>query len=109
MWNAIKINRYKQQLASYRYPNESIQTEYDGTLFKVLKESRNNVYVFEHANRTHNEFLLTGTGLQNFHIRLMARNYEWSAERDIFVMDEKPYPLTVDSFWTITLKVTPLQ
>ena len=100
---------YKQQLASYRYPNESIQTEYDGTLFKVLKESRNNVYVFEHANRTHNEFLLTGTELQNFHIRLMARNYEWSAERDIFAMDEKPYPLPVDSLWTITLKVTPLQ
>jgi len=100
---------YKRQLASYRYPNDSIQTEYAGTLFKVLKESRYNVYVFEHANRTHNEFLLTGTELQNFHIRLMARNYEWSEQQELFVMDEKPYPLPVDSLWTITLKVTPLQ
>ena len=100
---------FKRQLASYRFPNESIKTEYRGTLYKVLKESRKNIYIFEHANKTHNEFLLTGTDLQNFHIRLMARNYEWSTKKNLFVIDEKPYPLPSDSLWTISLKVTPLE
>ena len=101
--------QFKRQLASYRFPNEAIKTEYRGTLYKVLKESRKNIYIFEHANKTHNEFLLTGTDLQNFHIRLMARNYTWSTEKNLFVIDEKPYPLPSDSLWTISLKVTPLE
>jgi len=100
--------QFKSQLASYRYPNESIQTEYRGTLFKILKESRSNVYVFEHANRTHNEFLLTGTDLQNFHVRLVVRNYKWNETKQQFIIDEKPYPLPPDSLWTITFKVRPL-
>ena len=101
--------QFKRQLSSYRFPNEAIKTEYRGTLYKVLKESRKNIYIFEHANKTHNEFLLTGTDLQNFHIRLMARNYEWSKEKDLFVIAEKAYPLPSDSLWTISLKVTPLE
>ena len=101
--------QFKQQLASYRFPGNRPQIEYQGTLFKILRESRKNVYVFEHANRTHNEFLLTGTDLQNFHIRLMARNYEWSKSKELFVIDEKAYPLPADSLWTLTLKVTPLE
>jgi len=101
--------QFKRQLASYRFPNEAIKTEYRGTLYKVLKESRKNIYIFEHANKTHNEFLLTGTDLQNFHVRLMARNYEWSTEKNLFVIAEKPYPLPSDSLWTISLKVTPLE
>jgi len=101
--------QFKRQLASYRFPSESIRTEYRGTLFKVLKESRKNIYIFEHANKTHNVFLLTGTDLQNFHVRLMARNYTWSESKNLFIMDEREYPLPDDSLWTITLKVTPLE
>jgi len=99
----------KRQLASYRFPNESIRTEYRGTLYKVLKESRKNVYMFEHANKTHNVFLLTGTDLQNFHVRLMARNYTWSEEKKLFIIDEKNYPIPNDSLWTVTLNITPLE
>jgi len=111
--NYVECNQktaiFKQQLASYRYPNDTLRIEYRGTMFKVLKESRKNTYMFEHANKTHNEFLLTGTDLQNFHIRLMARNYEWSVLEEAFIMDEKPYPLPSDSLWTISLMVTPLE
>ena len=101
--------QFKRQLASYRYPNDPMRIEYNGTLFKTLRDSRKNVYLFEHATRTHNEFLLTGTELQNFHIRLVARNYEWSDEKKQFVIDEKAYPLPPDSLWTLMLMVTPLQ
>ena len=103
-----KSARYKTQLASYRYPNEKIETEYEGTLFKVLKEEHSNIYIFEHAQKTHNEFLLTGTELQNFHIRLVSRNYKWNESKQLFEIHEKPYPLHEDSLWTLGLKVKPL-
>ena len=100
--------RFKQQLASYRYPGNQPKIQYRGTLYKILKESRKNVYVFEHANKTHNEFLLTGTDLQNFHIRLMSRNYKWSVPKEQFEIDERAYQMPADSLWTLSLKVTPL-
>ena len=96
---------YKNQLASYRYPSEPIRTEYDGTLFKVLKNVRRSRYMFEQSTRTHNEFLLTGTQLQNFHVRLMQRNYIWDADRETFEIVETPYLLPDESLWTIQLAV----
>ena len=99
---------YKNQLASYRYPSEPIRTEYQGTLFKVLKEERRNRYLFEQGNRTHNEFLLTSTQLQNFHLRLVSRNYKWDETLAKFVITDIPYSLPDESLWTIQLLVNEL-
>ena len=104
-----KAASYKNQLASYRYPSEPIIQEYDGTLFKTLKNERRNKYLFEQSTRTHNEFLLTSSKLQNFHMRLMQRNYEWDADLDRFKITEEPYPLPHESLWTMQLAVKPLQ
>lgn len=100
---------YKNQLASYRYPSEPIRTEYDGTMFKVLKNVRRSRYMFEQSTKTHNEFLLTGSELQNFHVRLMQRNYTWDVELDKFDIRETPYLLPDESLWTVQLAVKPLQ
>lgn len=100
---------FKHQLASYRYPNEPIITQYDGTLYRVLKHERRNRYMFEQSTRTHNVFLLTGTQLQNFHIRLMQRNYEWVDDLQQFKICEEPYKLPEESLWTMQLLITPLQ
>ena len=104
-----KSATYKNQLASYRYPSEKIIQEYDGTLYKIIKNSRQNRYLFEQSTRTHNEFLLTGSKLQNFHMRLMQRNYKWDVDLDRFIITEEPYPLPHESLWTIQLAVKPLQ
>ena len=99
---------YKNQLASYRYPKEPMTTEFNGTLFRTLKNTRQSRYLFEQSTRTHNEFLLTGSELQNFHIRLRQRNYEWDEEREAFEITEIAYPLPPESLWTLQLAVTPL-
>jgi len=104
-----KAASYKNQLASYRYPSEPIIQEYDGTLYKILKNERRNKYLFEQSTRTHNEFLLTGSKLQNFHLRLMQRNYEWDSDLDKFKITEEPYPLPNESLWTIQLAIKPLR
>jgi len=99
----------KNQLASYRYPHERMKCEYDGTLYKVLKETRKNRYMFEQSTKTHNEFLLTSTQLQNFHVRLMQRNYKWDAVQNTFEISEVPYALPEESLWTLQLAIKPLQ
>ena len=104
-----KSATYKNQLASYRYPSDPIIQEYDGTMYKLLKNVRRNRYLFEQSTRTHNEFLLVGSKLQNFHLQLMQRNYEWSADLDKFIITEEPYPLPKESLWTIQLAVKPLR
>lgn len=104
-----KFSSYRNQLASYRYPNEPIIQEYDGTMFRVLKNVRRNRYMFEQSTKTHNEFLLTGSKLQNFHLRLMQRNYKWDAETEVFNISEVPYKLPTESLWTIQLAIKPLR
>ena len=104
-----KFSSYRNQLASYRYPNEPIIQEYDGTMFRVLKNVRRNRYMFEQSTKTHNEFLLTGSKLQNFHLRLMQRNYKWDDETDNFEISEVPYKLPTESLWTIQLAIKPLR
>jgi len=99
----------KNQLASYRYPHERMKCEYDGTLYKVLKETRKNRYMFEQSTKTHNEFLLTSTTLQNFHVRLMQRNYKWDAAQNTFEISEVPYDLPEESLWTLQIAIKPLQ
>ena len=98
----------KNQLASYRYPRESQRTAYDGPEFRTLKNTRTTRYLFEQGTRTHNEFLLTGTELQNFHVKLMQRNYEWDVANDAFEIKETPYLLPPEALWTLQLAITPL-
>ena len=99
---------YKYQLASYRYPNYPIETEFDSTMFRNLKEERRSRYTFENAHKTHNEFYLSGTDLQNFHIRLVSRNYVWDSSLNRFEITERPYKLHEGQLWTLTLTVKPL-
>ena len=100
--------QYKNQLASYRYPSEPIQTKYRGTLFKTLVESRKNKYLFEKGNKTHNQFLLTASTMQNFHLDLVSRNYTWSEAEKKFIITDVPYPLPPESMWTIQLLINQL-
>ena len=99
---------YKYQLASYRYPNYPMETEFDNTMFRNLKEVRRSRYTFENAHKTHNEFYLSGTDLQNFHIRLVSRNYVWDNSLNRFEITERPYKLHEGQLWTLTLTVKPL-
>ena len=78
-------------------------------MFRVLKNERRNRYMFEQSTKTHNEFLLTGSKLQNFHLRLMQRNYKWDAETEVFNISEVPYKLPSESLWTIQLAIKPLR
>ena len=100
---------YKNQLVSYRYPAVPIQMEYERTLFATILESRRNQYVFEHGGKTHNEFLLTGADMQNFHLRLISRNYKWDDSMEVFDSKQVPYPLPPESLWSIQLAITLLQ
>ena len=79
--------------------------EYNSTYFRTLKEERRNLYLFEHGNRTHNKFLLTATELQNFHIRLVSRNYTWNTVLEEFEITENPYSLPDESLWTLSLMI----
>ena len=100
---------FKHQLVSYRYPSEPVISQYEGTLYRVLKDERKNRYLFEQSTKTHNEFLMTGTQLQNFHIRLMQRNYKWDDTFQRFNISEIPYSLPEESLWTIQFVITPLR
>ena len=100
-----KAASYRQQLVSYRTPQPELHVEYDKTYFKKLKIERTNRYLFEHSNETHNEFILTGTELQNFHLRLISRSYQWNTNEERYDIIEKDYTMPEDSLWTITLCV----
>jgi len=100
-----KSASYRQQLVSYRTPQPELHVEYDKTYFKKLKIERTNRNLFEHSNETHNEFILTGTELQNFHLRLISRSYQWNTNEERYDIIEKDYTMPEDSLWTITLCV----
>jgi len=108
--NIVEVHRgqtnYEQQLASYRIPHKGLQSEYHGTMFRIVKELRDTQYVLENFRPTQNEFLLTGTDLQNFHIRLVNRRYLFS--EGISKKDHKPYELADNTFWWIQFLVTPI-
>ena len=82
--------KYKSQLASYRYPTIPMRIGYRGTLFRRIREYRKTRYLFEQSTKTHNTFILTGSELQNFHMRLVSRNYKWNTELEQFDIAEIP-------------------
>lgn len=96
---------FQSQLCTYRYPNNTLKEEYFDTYFKRITEARDRNFVFEHANKTHNLFVLKGTQLQNFHVKLLLRSYEYDFNSNKYKRVEINYPLIDDAFWSITLNV----
>ena len=96
---------FQSQLCSYRYPPSHLDEKFVHTSYREISETRDTNFIFEHANRTHNEFLVSGTQLQNFHIKLVLRTYVYNSDTKSFERNETNYPLEDDSFWTITLNV----
>ena len=96
------------QLASYRYPSEQTIMGHESVMFWYIKESRQSMYEFQNAGKTHNEYLLTGSQLQNFHIRLVSRNYVWDADKLSYDIIDTPYSLPDNSLWWLGLVITPL-
>lgn len=96
---------FQQQLCTYKYPETVRTEEYKQIYFRKLGETWDTNFVFEHGNKTHNEFYIRGTQLQNFHIRLMLRSYEYNSLLKTYNRLEVPYPLQDDSFWSVTFNV----
>ena len=99
-----KKTKFKPQFVSYRYQLAPTKIQWESTYFQTRKESRQNVYQFEKSNRTHNSFLLTGTELQNFHLRLVSRNHVYNKLSNDFDIKDVPYPLPDESYWSISIK-----
>ena len=97
---------YEHQLASYRIPHKGLKTHYDKTLFRTVLEFRNTQYIMENFNETHNEYTLTSTELQNFHIRLVNRKYVLD-ESGQYKKKHFAYELADNTFWYIQFLVSP--
>ena len=112
MYNIVEIHnnetRYVQQLASYRFPSMNLESSYSETLFRTLSESHKNVIVFEEMKKTNNQFYLTSTDMQNFHVKLLERNYTWNELTKKYDKTEELYPLNDDTFWFIQFTLTPI-
>jgi len=98
----------KRQLASYRYPQNPAAFSYRETMFKQVIENTRSYYHLENGSKTHNVFFLTGTQLQNFHIRLLSRKYVYNENSKLFDMKESPYLLPDESLWTLGIKLKTL-
>ena len=100
-------SKYQQQLASYRFPNTGLHAQYINTLERRLIETRENVVVFEEMKRTHNTYLLSHTDLQNFHVKLVERNYIWNNVDKKFNPTEGLYPLD-GNLWYLQFTIAPI-
>ena len=104
--NAVECDgnktHYKRQLASYRFPSTepTLRYDYNG---RHLEEKGVTKYTFETSRNTHNTFIITGTELQNFHLYLITRNYEYID--GAYIQKDTPYPLSEDAYYTIQLAI----
>ena len=101
--------KVRQQLVSYRYPKDTLNIEYVDIMHKTLSYQRKELLFFEQNSRTHNSFIMTGTELQNFHLHLMLRKYEFQSQSNDFVITETDYPVNDDSMWTMMLSVVEIK
>jgi hypothetical protein len=97
--------KVRSQLTTYRYPTDKLNVGYNMVKFKHFSYSTPNRLLFEQNNRTNNKFMLTGTELQNFHLVLSLRQFEYNTVRKEF--DEKLTPYTIDNdhHWSITFLI----
>jgi len=97
----VDTNRsfYRRQLASYNFPSHQTKMEYTAVKHRQLVETTQTMYEFEESLNTHNKFKVTGTDLQNFHLHLVTRHYEYDGQR--YHVKETPYALHQDTFYTV--------
>lgn len=98
---------YRRQLASYNFPSHETKMEYNAVQYRELLETTQTMYEFEESLRTHNKFKVTGTDLQNFHLYLVTRNYEYDGAR--YQIKETPYALHNDTFYTVQFALIPVK
>jgi hypothetical protein len=107
--NTVECNenhsKIRNQLTAYRYPVDKLSSGYNMIKFRHFTYSVPSRLLFEQNNKSNNEFLITGTELQNFHLELSLRYYEFDAARDEF--DEKliPYNIDPDHHWSIVFLI----
>ena len=105
--NIIDINNDKSSirriLASYKFPNTNISIR-QTNLDRDIEESMVSMYIFEDSISTHNNFILKGSVLQNFHLYLVNRRFVHDNDGN-YKMKEEPYDVGEDSFFTIQLAV----
>ena len=99
--------KYSTQIASYHYKDDSMVVEYEQRDRYLIHKFQDR-YHLENSLSTHNQFVLSHTDMQNFHIRLMSRNYRYDSITKQYVSEEAPYEFPEGSFWYMTLAITPL-
>ena len=102
-----ETSHVKHQLVSYKFPSSRLKLKYRDILYRNLEEESQTMYSFDQSIRTHNSFLLKGSELQNFHIRLISRNYVWDGSK--YNQTNPLFPLHNDTFYTIQLAIRPLK
>ena len=98
--------QYETQLVAYRYPRSKTSSAYSNIMYKRYTIENTNRLCFEHNNRTHNVFRLTGSELQNFHIDIQLRRFKYDEATKQFNITVEEYPIHNDQIWTIMLAVT---
>jgi hypothetical protein len=98
---------YRRQLASYNFPSHQTKMEYTAVRHRELVETTQTQYEFEESLSTHNKFKVSGTDLQNFHLYLVNRHYEYDGSR--YQVKETPYALHQDTFYTVQFALRPVK
>ena len=98
--NTINLKSY---LMTYRYPDSKHTLSYTGQLSEYQNKKHTRL-IFENNQKTHNEFILTGSELQNFKIHVKLRRRVYDHVTDKFIYEEIDYPCD-GRIWTLMLAV----
>ena len=97
---------YKRQLVSYRFPEYETEMGVGlngNVLNRTISEVRHHTFEFEKNTASHNEFILTGTDMQNFNIYLVHRVHTY--KNNGFVLTETPYEMPERSTFILRLRL----
>ena len=70
-------------------------------MFKTYHVTSDSRHVLENNAKTHNKFYLTHDKLQNFHLRLVQRNYTYDSATAKYTMKDTPYEIPEGNIWLI--------
>ena len=92
-------------LASFRLTQDHRETQYTNTMLKTHHVTSYTRYNLADGCTTHNTFQLTHSKLQNFHLRLLQRSYEYDSEDQSMKAVDKPYVIPEGNIWMLRLTV----
>ena len=101
------VEKLSNQIASYRYSITPETMSYNfGEKLMGLKSTSSNILILEDTTPSSNSFYLSHTDMQNFHVNLVSRDYKYVNGE--YVMTEEKYKLPDNSYWYMTLAITPV-